>query len=117
MKRRNLFKPDASLALPTSSHRGGSMTDGSGRGVRMDAPIVKSWKSANGYTKGSYYWLLGSLVLMVWSYKHMMYHYGMLLLLLMFLLMLLLLLLLLLLFIHLLVVVVDDVDVDDDFLL
>ena len=87
------------------------MTDGSGRGVRMDAPIVKSWKSANGYTKGSYYWLLGSLVLMVWSYKHMMYHYGMLLLLLMFLLM-----LLLLLFIHLLVVVVD-VDVDDDFLL
>ena len=32
-------------------------SDGSGRGIKMDAPIVAGWKRANGFTKGSYYFL------------------------------------------------------------
>lgn len=50
--------------------------DGSGKGIQMDAPIVRSWKKASGYTKGSYIWSIVSLLVMIWSYRFMMYRYG-----------------------------------------
>lgn len=75
MKRRNIFKPNNDdVFLPSLSN--GKRVDGSGRGVQMDAPIVRSWKNASGYTRGSYMWLLGSLACVFFSYKYIMYHYG-----------------------------------------
>ena len=80
MKRRNIFKSNndslPSLSSYASSPRGGGIVDGSGRGVKMDAPIVRSWKKASGYTKGSYIWSIVSLLVMIWSYRFMMYRYG-----------------------------------------
>lgn len=61
--------------MPSLSN--GHRIDGSGRGVHMDAPIVKNWKNASGYTRWSYIWTFGSLAIMVLSYKYMLYHYGM----------------------------------------
>ena len=74
MKRRNIFKSNND-GLPSLSN--GHRIDGSGRGVHMDAPIVKNWKNASGYTRWSYIWTFGSLATMVLSYKYMLYHYGM----------------------------------------
>ena len=87
MKRRSLFNSNKeSLGLPSisstipsnmgSSSGGGGMIDGSGRGIKMDAPIVRNWKRSSKFTKGSYFWLVGSIVTMIWSYRYMMYHYG-----------------------------------------
>ena len=78
MKRRNFFTSNNNdVSLPSlSSPSSGYQVDGSGRGVKMDAPIIRGWKQASGYTKGSYYWLLGSLVSMVWGVRFMMNDYG-----------------------------------------
>ena len=43
----------------------GGIPDGSGKSIKMDAPLVKAIKSASGVTKYSYIWL-GVSVLFIW---------------------------------------------------
>jgi len=47
--------------------------DGSGKAIRMDAPIVKSWKQASSFTKYSYYVLLFFIILMFTGYRYLRY--------------------------------------------
>mmetsp|Transcript_17897 Transcript_17897/g.22567 ORF Transcript_17897/g.22567 Transcript_17897/m.22567 type:complete len:463 (-) Transcript_17897:96-1484(-) len=75
MKRRNIFKSSNDDLLPSLS-ASSQRINGSGRGIHMDAPIVRGWKNSSGYTKGSYFWLAGSLAAMFLSYRFMMYHYA-----------------------------------------
>lgn len=51
--------------LPFGGGGGGAgALDGSGRSIKMDAPVVKAWKKASGYTRWTYY-LLGFTFFMV----------------------------------------------------
>jgi hypothetical protein len=53
---------------------GGSSTsapDGSGKAIKMDAPIVASWKKASGYTRGTYYVLLFFIMLLFVGYRYL----------------------------------------------
>ena len=43
-----------------------SYSDGSGKSIKMDAPLVKAIRKADGFTKGSYIWLFVSLFF-VWA--------------------------------------------------
>ena len=47
------------------TYNNGGIPDGSGKSIKMDAPLVKAFKSASGITKYSYVWL-GVSVLFVW---------------------------------------------------
>ena len=58
--------------LPFSSG-GGSLNDGSGRSIKMDAPVVKAWKKASGYTRGSYYALAATIFLVYYGYSSLRY--------------------------------------------
>jgi hypothetical protein len=51
---------------------GRSVADGSGRAIRMEAPIVRAWKASSGYTKGTYYSLLFNFFLVFWGFRAMM---------------------------------------------
>lgn len=42
--------------------------DGSGRGIRMEAPIVRAWRNSSIYTKATYYAALATISLIVWGY-------------------------------------------------
>lgn len=42
--------------------------DGSGRGIRMEAPIVRAWRNSSIYTKATYYSVLATISLIVWGY-------------------------------------------------
>ena len=48
-----------------------STPDGSGKAIKMDAPIVASWKKASGYTRGSYYVLLFFIMLLFVGYRYL----------------------------------------------
>ena len=50
--------------------------DGSGRAIKMDAPLVKSWKQSSKFTKYSYYFLAFFIVLMFMGYKFLRYWNG-----------------------------------------
>lgn len=50
--------------------------DGSGRSIKMDAPIVKSWKKASIFTKYSYYALGFFLLLLFIGYRYLRYRNG-----------------------------------------
>ena len=69
-RRKNESLPTSTNAAPSIFHIGNSsnnrgpilghlpgsnVADGSGKAIRMEAPIAKAWKKAKGYTKGSYY--------------------------------------------------------------
>jgi len=73
-------------SLPITSYGGdsggGSLTfggsskkqlDGSGRSIKMDAPIVKAWKKAGGYTKVSYYFLAATLFMVFYGFRSLRY--------------------------------------------
>lgn len=55
---------------------GGSSYDGSGRSIKMDAPVVKAWKKATGYTRGSYYFLGVTLFMVFYGFRSMRYWNG-----------------------------------------
>jgi hypothetical protein len=52
---------------------GGGSLDGSGRSVKMDAPVVKAWKKASGYTKYSYYFLGFTCFLIFYGFRSLRY--------------------------------------------
>jgi hypothetical protein len=58
------------MSLPSGDAGGGFLPmsnngpDGSGRAIKMDAPVVKAWKTASGFTRGSYY-VLGFFILLI----------------------------------------------------
>ena len=54
---------------------GGSL-DGSGRSIKMDAPVVKAWKQASGYTRYSYYILAIALFMVFYGFRSMMHWNG-----------------------------------------
>lgn len=58
--------------LPFSSG-GGSLNDGSGKSIKMDAPVVKAWKKASGYTRGSYYALAATIFLVYYGFSSLRY--------------------------------------------
>lgn len=49
---------------------GQGVPDGSGRGIRMDAPIVRAWKNSSAFTKGTYYFTFFNIFLIYWGYRH-----------------------------------------------
>jgi hypothetical protein len=55
---------------------GKSGPDGSGKAIKMDAPVVKAWKQSSAYTKYSYYILLFFIFLMFVGYRHLRYWNG-----------------------------------------
>lgn len=50
-------------ALPMTMSQPSSHSDGSGKSVKMDAPLVKAIRRADGFTKGTYIWLFVSIFL------------------------------------------------------
>mmetsp|Transcript_31779 Transcript_31779/g.36491 ORF Transcript_31779/g.36491 Transcript_31779/m.36491 type:complete len:713 (+) Transcript_31779:93-2231(+) len=75
LKRRSVFKSNNDDFLPTSSSSMGGI-DGSGRSVRMDAPLFRAAKNSSSYTKFSYCWLIGSITMITWSIRFMTFHYA-----------------------------------------
>lgn len=51
--------------LPTSFNQS-SMNDGSGKSIKMEAPLAKAIRSADGFIKGSYVWFFVS-ILFIWG--------------------------------------------------
>jgi hypothetical protein len=58
--------------LPTTGSLHG--VDGSGKAVHMDAPLWRAWKNADGYIKGTYIFLVLSIMLMIFGYRQLRYH-------------------------------------------
>ena len=55
---------------------GSSGPDGSGKAIKMDAPVVKAWKQSSGYTRWTYY-ILGFFVLLLFvGYRYLRYWNG-----------------------------------------
>lgn len=52
---------------------GGGSLDGSGRSIKMDAPVVKAWKKSSGYTRWSYYIFIFALSLVFFGFRSMRY--------------------------------------------
>jgi hypothetical protein len=67
------------LSLPTAGDQGGgfglhlgkSGPDGSGKAIKMDAPVVKAWKTASTFTKYSYYVMLFFILLIFVGYRYL----------------------------------------------
>jgi len=53
--------------------RGGGSLDGSGRSIKMDAPIVKAWRKASGHTRWSYYILGLTLFMVFYGFRSLRY--------------------------------------------
>jgi len=66
-----MFRRKNNASLPTTM--GSSPQNGSGRSIRMDAPIVKSWKQASSATKYSYYILIFFVMLIFMGYRYLRY--------------------------------------------
>lgn len=62
--------------LPAFSGSSGGFNDGSGRSIKMDAPVIKAWKKASGYTRGSYYALAFTIFLIYYGYRSLSYWNG-----------------------------------------
>lgn len=69
-----MFRRKKSGALPMTGSQHGP--DGSGRKIHMDAPLWRAWKNADGYIKGSYIFLVFSILLMIFGYRQLRYHNG-----------------------------------------
>jgi hypothetical protein len=50
--------------------------DGSGRAIKMDAPVVKAWKQSSSYTKNSYYAVAFCLLMVYGGYRSLRYWNG-----------------------------------------
>ena len=61
------------MGMPTN---GGGMGDGSGRAIKMDAPVVKAWKKASAFTKYSYYFLMFCVLLIFMGYRYLRFWNG-----------------------------------------
>lgn len=61
--------------LPLTSHIP-SKVDGSGRSIRMEAPIVKAARNASSYTRYSYVWLFGSIFSILYGWHFATSRYG-----------------------------------------
>jgi len=57
--------------LPTAAYspNGKGNADGSGRGIRMEAPIVRSWRNSSGYIKGTYYSCFFNIAILILGYR------------------------------------------------
>lgn len=63
----------SSFGIPMGGNRG---PDGSGKAIKMDAPVVKAWKQASSFTKYSYY-ILGFFILLIFvGYRYLRYWNG-----------------------------------------
>lgn len=47
----------------------GGYADGSGKAIRMEAPVAKAWKKATFYTKGTYYATVGCILMAYFGYR------------------------------------------------
>ena len=75
-------------SLPSTSYDGGGgggglpfgggngSLDGSGRAIKMDAPVVKAWKKATGYTRWSYYILAVTIFMVFYGFRSLRYWNG-----------------------------------------
>lgn len=52
---------------------GAGPLDGSGRSIKMDAPVVKAWKKASGYTRWTYYILSFNLFMAFYGFRSLRY--------------------------------------------
>ena len=50
--------------------------DGSGKAIKMDAPVVKAWKQSSTFTKYSYYVLLFFVILIFIGYRYLRFWNG-----------------------------------------
>jgi len=71
----------SSLNVPSGDTSGGGFgssrpADGSGKAIRMDAPVVKAWKQSSPFTKYSYYILLACLFSIYMGYRYLRYWNG-----------------------------------------
>ena len=55
---------------------GGGSHDGSGRSIKMDAPVVKAWRKASVYTRVSYCLLGLALCLIFYGFRSLRYWNG-----------------------------------------
>jgi len=63
--------------LPTNTGANtGGIADGSGRAIRMEAPVARAWKKATTFTKGSYYALAVCILMMYFGYRWIRWHHG-----------------------------------------
>jgi hypothetical protein len=53
-----------------------SNIDGSGRSVKMEAPILKAARNASSYTRYSYIWLFGSIFSIFYGWHFATSRYG-----------------------------------------
>lgn len=53
-------------SLPTTMSQPFSHSDGSGKSIKMDAPLVKAIRKADGFTKATYIWLFIS-IFFIWT--------------------------------------------------
>ncbi|CAB9499653.1 expressed unknown protein [Seminavis robusta] len=51
-------------------------SDGSGKAIRMEAPIARAWKKASGYTKGSYYALITCFLMTYFGYRWLRWNHA-----------------------------------------
>jgi len=58
--------------LPLGGGGSGAL-DGSGRSIKMDAPVVKAWKKASGYTRWTYYFLGFTLFTIFYGFRTLRY--------------------------------------------
>lgn len=58
------------LNIPTGSD---SYRDGSGKAIKMDAPVVKAWKQSSSFTKYSYYILAVCMLMVFFGYRYLRY--------------------------------------------
>lgn len=80
-----LLKNKENESLPTSRNRAPSIfhanpgqqsSDGSGKAIRLPAPIVRDWKRSSMYTRCTYYCLLGFLILLFIGYRYLRYEHS-----------------------------------------
>lgn len=67
--------------FPSSKNGGNNGTfypaaDGSGKAIRMEAPLKKAWRKASVHTKGSYYALLGCILLIYFGYRWLRWNHS-----------------------------------------
>ena len=67
--------------MPSTPKKNGAgldnpVADGSGKAIRMEAPVARAWKKATGYTKGSYYALIGCVFMIYFGYRWLRYNHG-----------------------------------------
>jgi hypothetical protein len=81
-RRKNNSLPTTSLSLPSGDNGGSFLPsssngpDGSGKAIKMDAPVVKAWKTASGFTRGSYYILCLFIVLVLVGVRYLRFGTG-----------------------------------------